>query len=242
MQLGSITAFVAGMVNVSSVIVFFAFTSNITGHVAILAEEIAKGHWYQVLVVFGWLSLFFVGGFISNYFVITFNSKNSYLAHAFPLFLEFLCLISVGIYGEYFYDESLQETEYLVALLLLAMGLQNGLTASISNSTVKTTHLTGLFTELSVTIAMFTKSKFRKSTDLLNKAKLLTTIFLSYLIGGIIAGLIFLEIGFKVFFAIGLVLVGVVLYDIYNLFLSKISRKRTIGAIWEDLNKGHKEL
>lgn len=50
-KLGSLTAFSAGMVNVVSVMLFFAFTSNVTGHYAVLAEEIAKGNWYQAGVV-----------------------------------------------------------------------------------------------------------------------------------------------------------------------------------------------
>ncbi len=41
--------------------------------------------------------------------------------------------------------------------MLLAMGLQNGLTASISNFSVKTTHLTGLTTDVGILTAMFTK-------------------------------------------------------------------------------------
>jgi hypothetical protein len=45
-------------------------------------------------------------------------------------------------------QKTLEETEALVALMLFATGLQNGLTASISNFSVKTTHLTGTTTDL----------------------------------------------------------------------------------------------
>jgi uncharacterized membrane protein YoaK (UPF0700 family) len=59
-----------------------------------------------------------------------------------------LCLLFVGIYGQFYYQKTLEETEYLVALMLFATGLQNGLTASISNFSIKTTHLTGTTTDL----------------------------------------------------------------------------------------------
>ncbi|MES2627893.1 MAG: YoaK family protein, partial [Bacteroidota bacterium] len=141
LKLGSLTAFTAGMVNVSSLILFFSFTSNVTGHYAILADEISNGRWFQVIIVFMWIALYFMGSFISNQIIIR-KSKNSYVSHSVPLLLEILCFLVVGFYGKFVYTETLIETELLVAILLFSMGLQNGLTASISNFSVKTTHLT----------------------------------------------------------------------------------------------------
>jgi uncharacterized membrane protein YoaK (UPF0700 family) len=211
-KLGSLTAFSSGMVNVASVIIFFAFTSNVTGHYAILAEEIAKGHWHQAAIVFGWIFLFFFGNFVSNFIVINVKN-NAYLAHALPLTLEIVCLLTVGVYGQYFYEESLRETEFLVGIMLFAMGLQNGLTASISNFGVKTTHLTGLTTDLGVLASMFTKKEFRSNPKLMNKGKLLIYIASSYLLGGIVSGFIYLHIEFRVFFVVSIFIVFIIIYD-----------------------------
>jgi hypothetical protein len=41
-QLGALTAFSAGKVNVISVFIFFAFTTNLAGHYAILVQEISS--------------------------------------------------------------------------------------------------------------------------------------------------------------------------------------------------------
>jgi len=136
-KLGSLSAFSAGMVNIGSLILFLSFSSNVTGHYAILASEIVKGNYYQIAIVFSWIFLFFFGSFVSNFIVIHLNQINGYLAHSIPLFLEITCLMIVGIYGEFFYTETLAETEILLVILLFAMGLQNGLTASISNFSVK---------------------------------------------------------------------------------------------------------
>ena len=51
-----------------------------------------------------------------------------------PIVLEIICLLFVGVYGQLYYQKTLEETEYLVALMLFATGLQNSLTASISIS------------------------------------------------------------------------------------------------------------
>lgn len=223
MQLGGLTAFSAGMTNVASLIVFFAFTSNVTGHYAILAEEIAKGKWYQTMVVFGWIFMFFYGNFVSNFIVITMKSKAA-ISHAVPLFLEMACLIGVGYYGQTFYLESLLETEILIGVLLFAMGLQNGLTASISNFSVKTTHLTGLTTDLGVISSMLTKKKYRENKELTDKYKLLLLIAVSYLTGGIISGVIYFEIGFKVFYVVAAFLTVIIFYDYTKLKLSSLTK------------------
>lgn len=223
-QLGSLSAFSAGMVNVTSVIVFFAFTSNVTGHYAILAEEISKGNWYQASVVFAWIFMFFIGNFISNIIVINLNQKNSHLAHSAPLILEILCLLSIGIYGQFYYRETLSETEIMVGIMLFAMGLQNGLTASISNFSVKSTHLTGLTTDVGILTAMFTKKQYRNNKLLRGKLSVLLAIAASYISGGIIAGLIYFKVKFLVFFAVSAVIGIIILYDYYKLKVTKFIR------------------
>ncbi|MBG47561.1 MAG: DUF1275 family protein [Pseudozobellia sp.] len=226
-RLGGLTAFTAGMVNVISVIVFFSFTSNVTGHYAILAQEIAKGNWYQGAVVLIWIFLFFAGNFVSNCLVIHNNTPTGrYIAHAVPVFLEMACLMFVGFYLQYFYTESLQETEILVAALLFAMGLQNGLVASISNAKVKTTHLTGLTTDLGIVFSMFTKKEYRNDKALIQKAQLLLTIMLSYMSGGVVSGLLYYRVENATFLVIGLILCVVLLYDFSKLQVTKFVQKR----------------
>ncbi|MEA1785683.1 YoaK family protein [Arenibacter sp. GZD96] len=235
-KLGALTAFSAGMVNVASVIVFFAFTSNVTGHFAILAEEIAKKNWYQAAVVFTWIFSFFIGNFTSNFIVIHSNKRNRSLSHAIPLCIEIICLLSVGIYGQYFYQETLTETEIMIGLLLFAMGIQNGLTATISNFAVKTTHLTGLTTDLGILLAMFTKRVFRENEKLVGKAQLLMTIASSYLIGGILSGILYLNIQFKVFFVVCFVILIILVYDYSKLKVARFVRARkTITPRWNTI-------
>ncbi len=226
MQLGALTAFSAGMVNVISVFIFFAFTSNVTGHYAILAQEISSGNWYQALVVVGWIALFFFGNFTSNLIVINLNKKNAYLAHSIPIFLEIICLLIVGTYIQYYYKETLLETELMVSLMLYAMGLQNGLTATISNSAVKTTHLTGLTTDLGILASMFTKKVYREDPNYRAKLRLLLTIMISYVLGGITAGYIYLTIAYNVFYIVCIFLIIVIGYDLYRIKISELLNKR----------------
>lgn len=197
--LGGTTATVAGLVNVCSVIAFFAFASNVTGHVAVLTEELVKGHWHQLGVVLSWLLAFLVGAFVANMIVSTIGRDNPRLGRAIGIGLVMSTLTAVGYYGQFHYAETLTETEYLVAILLLAMGVQNGLVATVSSGVVKTTHLTGLFTDLGIELSLLIQSRFRPDADLDFKLRLHLFILLSYIVGGVLGGMLFLSIGFATF-------------------------------------------
>lgn len=239
-RLGSLTAFTSGMVNIASLLIFFSFSSNITGHYAILAAEIVKGNTYQIVVVLGWILMFFIGSFVSNQMVINFNKKSTYLAHSLPILLEIICLIVVGYYGQFFYRETLFETEFLLMVMLFAMGLQNGLTASISNFTVKTTHLTGLTTDLAILASMFTKKEFRDNSELVNKSKLLLSIVVSYIVGAIASGYTYQLLQFKVFYVVCVFLLVVLVYDFYKIkvgqiLISRRSKSKKVTYAYDQL-------
>lgn len=250
-KLGTLTAFTAGTINIASLLIFLSFTSNVTGHYAIFAAEISKGNWSQVAVVGMWIFLFFFGGFVSNFIVINFNKRSKYFAHAMPLVLEIACLLFVGVYGQFYYRKTLEETEYLVALMLFATGLQNGLTASISNFSVKTTHLTGTTTDLGILFSMFTKKEFRKNSELVARAKLLMSIMLAYVLGAVFSGLTYFYLEFRVFYIISLCLLVVIGYDAYKIHIrhfntqyryNKIYKKPNIVAYLYDRIHGSPEI
>ncbi|MDN3709819.1 YoaK family protein [Myroides ceti] len=115
-----------------------------------------------------------------------------------------------------------------VGLLLFAMGLQNGLTASISNSAIKTTHLTGLTTDLAILLSMFTKKRYRRDVTLQKKAQLLGSIMFFYVAGGIITGLFYYSIHYYTFYVVCAVLGVIILYDYYKLSMMKYVYKRQL--------------
>jgi len=235
-KLGTLTAFTAGTINIASLLIFLSFTSNVTGHYAILAAEISKGNWTQVLAVGGWIFLFFFGSFLSNFIVINFNKKSKYFAHAMPIVLEIICLLFVGVYGQFFYQKTLVETESLVALMLFATGLQNGLTASISNFSVKTTHLTGTTTDLGILFSMFTQRKYRKNPELIARAKLLMSIMMAYVLGAVFSGLTYYYLEFRVFYVISLCLLVVIGYDAYKIHVRHFNTRYRYAKIYKRPN------
>lgn len=216
-RLGATTALVAGFVNVCSVIAFFAFSSNVTGHVAIFAEETVKGHWHQVSVVLLWMLLFLTGAFAANLSVTAWGARWPWAGRLAPPVAQILLLTAVAFYGHGYYRETLKETEVLVGLLVFSMGLQNGLVASVSGGTVKTTHLTGLFTDLGMELSMVLQRRYRGDAGLRTKLRLHLGILSGYIVGGIAGGFAFLQLGFPALYLAGGVLGAIVIHDLIGL-------------------------
>ena len=234
LMLGMVTAFSAGMVNVASLIVFLAFTSNVTGHYAILAHKIANGDWMEATVILGWIALFFLGNVVSNLFIV--NGRSQYMKHALPLLLEISCLIFIGVYLQFYYASRLWETEMMVATVLFAMGLQNGLTASVSNMSLKTTHLTGLTTDLAIVFSLMTKKKHRNDQVVVEKAWLLGSVLISYMAGGVVAGVSYIALESNVFFVVSCLLALVIIFDVLH-----IASKRVMNVSQPFIRRSYSE-
>lgn len=224
LKLAGLTAIVAGIVNVVAFVLFFSFTSNVTGYYAIMIAELVQGNYMQFAIVALWIGAFFIGSFTSNFIVIYFNKINTYWAHALPVLLEISSLLGIAIYGQYYYQSTLLETEVLILLMLFAMGLQNGLTASISNFAVKTTHLTGATTDLAILASMFTHKEYKNRKAIINKAQLILVTVASYLLGGLLGASLYSKLSFGVFYVACTVLAVVLTYDLYKLFQLKFKR------------------
>lgn len=229
LMLASSTAFVAGSINVAGVIAFLAFTSNITGHVANLAKNVIDLDFRGVELFFVWLLLFFGGAFVSSFIINSFKHKSNYHAHAIPIVLEICILIFVAIYGNHFYQESETEREVVIGCILFAMGLQNSMVSIISGGLIKSTHLTGLITDLGAEVAEWIHPKAAKTTVVKNKIFVRTTILSFYVFGGLMGAYLFNFFEFKIFYFVPLILLTILYYDLMPVILHKIVRPFTLN-------------
>lgn len=124
-------------------------------------DEVFKQNFWQALHYF--IFIYFLFGFLfSNLSIELISKVNERLIYRIPIIIESIILISVAIFGQ----ELISESPNLLAYsLLFAMGLQNSLVTTISNATVRTTHLTGLFTDLGIELSQlfFYKLKEQKT-------------------------------------------------------------------------------
>ncbi|MFD2873650.1 YoaK family protein [Mucilaginibacter ximonensis] len=224
LMLASSTAAVSGIINVTSVLAFLVFTSNVTGHVANLSKHIVEQNFGEMLIFLFWLFMFFAGAFLANFIVKSYEGKSYYRAHSIPVVIEIVVLLFVAIYGNHFYQETRQEKEIVIALLLFSMGLQNSLVSVISGGLIKSSHLTGLFTDLGGELAEWMHPKSTKAEVIRNKIYIRLTVLGFYILGGLIGGYFFNLYEFAIFYAVPVILLTILYYDLSELALHKLSR------------------
>lgn len=224
LMLASSTASVAGMTNVVGVMAFLSFVSNITGHVATLAGKITEQDLTEVYTVAYWLFMFFFGAFVSNFIVKSLDYRSTYVAHSAPIVLEIVILLGVAVYGDHVYDGDEVQREAITGAVLFCMGLQNGLVSRISGGLIKTSHLTGMVTDLAGELSDLVHPHVEKTRALKEKIYIRITVLSFFIIGGILGGLMFGWIGLRAFFVIPLVLMTILVYDIYPLWIHRFTR------------------
>ncbi len=222
--LASSTAFVSGATNVIGVIAFLAFTSNITGHVASLARHLAENNWHEIILFSIWLLLFFLGAFLANFLIRSGHEKSDYRAHSRPIIIEIIILLFVAVYGARFYADSQIEREIIISALIFSTGLQNSMVSTISGGLIKSSHLTGLFTDLGADVSEWLHPKSKKTGVVKNRIYVRVTVLTFYFVGGFVGGYFFNAYGFMIFYFIPLILLTILYYDISTVALHKLMR------------------
>ena len=223
LQIASLLSFVAGIVNVAGFLSVQQLTTNVTGHFAFFVDEVFKLDFWKVFVYFLYILFFFLGSFVSNFLVEMVAKKNQKQIYIIPTLIESIILFTVAFAGEPLINK---HPDLIAYSLLFAMGLQNSLVTTISNATVRTTHLTGLFTDLGIELSqLFFYRKRESQVKLLSSIKLRLTIIVFFFIGGIISGVFYSNITLYVLAIAGTVLIAGLVYDSIKLRLILLKRR-----------------
>lgn len=150
LQIATVLSFVAGIVNVTGFLAFKQLTTNVTGHFALFINDVADFEYWKGLIYFLYIFSFFLGSFISGLLIEKFRENKKLNVFLLPTLLESLILLAIGLLSNIV---SSDYADLIICSLLFAMGLQNSFVTEISNAVVRTTHLTGLFTDLGIEIA-----------------------------------------------------------------------------------------
>ena len=148
--LGSALAFVAGATNAGGFLAVGTYTSHMTGVVSTVADYIVLGNWSVVALGAASLAAFISGAMTTTWMVNWGLQRQLRSAFGRPLLLEAFLLLCFGLFGaaaqaKFWFFEPLT-----VLLLCFLMGLQNAVVTKISKAEIRTTHLTGLITDLGI--------------------------------------------------------------------------------------------
>lgn len=226
LRLATLLSFVAGVVNITGVMSVKTLTTNITGHFAYFAEEIMRKDFAAAITFFVFTLIFLLGAFTSNFISEYVAKSNSNFSHIIPIALEILILAIVASFESAMSLDNL-EGKFLASAMLFAMGIQNSLVTKISQSTVRTTHLTGLFTDLGIELSqLFFYKKPEETKKLKTNIYLRISIISFFFIGCVLGGFIYSFFNIKTLFIACFFLLIALLYDSirlqYHLFKRRL--------------------
>ncbi len=223
LRIASLLSFVAGMVNVAGFIAVQRLTTNVTGHFAFFVDEVFKLHFWQGFIYFLYIFFFFLGSFVSNFIVELISRKDDHYIYIVPASIECLILFIMGCWGTGLIAHS---PNIIAFSLLFAMGLQNSLVTSISSSAVRTTHLTGLFTDLGIELSQLFFYKTREQqTWLKSSIGLRFTIIGFFFLGGLTGGIFYTQLGLHVLLIAAATLLTGLVYDTVKFRIILLKRK-----------------
>jgi len=221
-KLASLLCVTAGFVNAAGFLGFSVLTTNVTGHAALFAERIAMEDWKTARVVALWMFLFLAGAFVSS-LIVSFIGRNQRFSYVIPILIEMVIFICVAVFG-YRYNRSLVTKEIFAGGLLFAMGLQNSLVSIVSGSVVRTTHLTGTFTDLGIELGQVFQNTTEDKKALKSRIKLRSAIIFFFMCGALGGAYLFRLLSFYAFFIPLSILAFTLLADVYRISIQRYYR------------------
>jgi uncharacterized membrane protein YoaK (UPF0700 family) len=226
LRLATLLSFVAGIVNITGVLAVKTLTTNVTGHFAFFAEEVIKQNYTAALTFFIFTLFFLSGAFISNFIAESVAIKRPDLSHVIPISLEIAILFFVGLLGVQG-DLSTSAGKWIAFAMLFSMGVQNSMVTQISSSIVRTTHLTGLFTDLGIELSqLFFYKKANERKRLNTSIYLRLSIIIFFFVGCISGGFLYTFLEIKTLFIAAFFLLIALMYDYVRLQFFVIKRKK----------------
>lgn len=225
LKLASSLSFVAGIVNICGLFAFATLTTNVTGHFGYFADEIVKNDYSKAIIYINYILFFLLGAFCSSLISEYFLKKHPKSPHFLPLTIEFILLTVIG-FGDFIFPDENQFFEIGSYILLFTMGLQNALVTKVSQSIVRTTHLTGLFTDLGIELSqLFLYRKTEEKNKLFKSIYLKISIISFFFLGGIIGGFAYQELKLRTLLIASLVVALILFMDYFAVNFISFKRK-----------------
>lgn len=215
-QLGGLLAFVAGAVNAGGFLAIQRYTSHMTGIVSEIADSIVLGNLGLAATGLALLLAFIAGAATTAVLVNWARRRQLHSEYALPLMLEAVLLLIFGLLGANL--NTLIEVFLPTTVLVLSfvMGLQNAIVTKISNAVIRTTHMTGIVTDLGIELGRLLYWNRRPMTNQAlvvkadrDKLAIHGTIFGLFFVGALAGAFSFKHIGFVTTVALALVLCAV---------------------------------
>ena len=209
LRLAVLLSFVAGATNAGGFLAVGLYTSHVTGLFSSIADNLILGN---ILLTLGAVTavVAFLLGAMTTAMLINWGLRiNLQSAYCLPLLLEAFMLLVFGVFGASIKAVSILLAPVTVVILCFIMGLQNALITKISKSEFRSTHLTGVVTDLGIELGklVYVNDASLPTKVLANRPKLraLTWLLCSFMVGGVVGALAFKYLGYTMTLALAFI-------------------------------------
>ncbi|MBT9598658.1 MAG: DUF1275 domain-containing protein [Vitreoscilla sp.] len=199
--IGLLLAAVAGAINAGGFLAVQQYTSHVTGIVSAVADNLALGQ--MALVVDGVVGVlsFLLGAMTCAVLVNLARRKRLGSEYALPLLLEAALILCFGLMGSQLAHFEALLLPFTVILLCFIMGLQNAVVTKLSNAVIRTTHMTGIVTDLGIELGKLVYWNDRDHAMPAVRAdrdriKVLAGLLACFLVGGVVGAFGFKAVGY----------------------------------------------
>jgi uncharacterized membrane protein YoaK (UPF0700 family) len=222
-QLGCLLAFVAGAVNAGGFLAVQRYTSHMTGIISSIADHLVLGAPWLALAALVSLAAFMAGAVTTTLLILWARRRAMHSEYALSLMLEAALLLVFGLMGANLHLWTELLVPGTVLLLCFIMGLQNAVVTKISNAEIRTTHMTGVVTDLGIELGrlLYWRRDGAPASALpvqANRERLvvLATLLTLFLIGSLVGAVAFQRIGFAVTVPIAALLMGIAVIPVLD--------------------------
>jgi len=222
--------FIAGAVNAGGFLAIGQYTSHMSGIVSTVAEHSALGELRAAAAGAAAVLVFTVGAGVSSWLVNWGRRHDRESMYASPLLLEGTLLLLFGLWGRNLAERAHVFVPLTVGLLCFLMGLQNAMVTKLSRAEIRTTHVTGMITDVGIELgklvywnrhpALDARGRVRADRDKLRRLSLLVV---SFFLGGVAGALGFRHLGF-----VSAVPLAILLFILAGLPVLDDVRRRTL--------------
>jgi uncharacterized membrane protein YoaK (UPF0700 family) len=201
-HLGYSLAFIAGAANAGGFLAVGQYTSHMTGIVSTMADSFALGEFWLAGAAVVALVFFLAGAATTAVLINWARRRHLRSQYALSLLLEAALLLVFGLAGSFLADLKELLAPATVLLLCFIMGLQNAIITKISSAQIRTTHVTGLATDIGIELGKMLyyngerPGEFRVRANR-QKLQLHGLLLASFAVGGILGALAFKHLGFS---------------------------------------------
>jgi uncharacterized membrane protein YoaK (UPF0700 family) len=231
-HLGFVLAFVAGATNAGGFLAVQQYTSHMTGIVSAMADNIALGAYGLALTGAGASISFVAGAVVSAVMVSHARRHRMQSVYALPLLVEAFLLLCFGILGARLSRIEGLFVPVTVVLLCFIMGLQNALISKLSKAEMRTTHVTGVVTDIGIELGKLLYWNRGGAPEAVPvgvdriRLRMLSLLAISFFTGGVVGTWGFKHLGYLSTVPLALILVMLAIVPVVDDLVASLRRKQ----------------